>query len=68
MKKFVVGCINFFDNDLIMEVIEAIDWKDALNQHSSLKGNEDIIWPDSLKSAKIEAFNMDMMIDVIEIK
>jgi len=49
------------------EIIEAVDWKDALNQHSSFK-TEDIIWPDSLESAKMEAFNnMDMMIDVIEI-
>ena len=66
MKKFAVGYINFFDNDLIIEIIEAFNWIDALRQHSKLSKD---FWlsESSLEEAKIDAFNGDMMIDVKEI-
>jgi len=66
MKKYAVGYINFFDNDLIIEIIDGLDWLDALKKHSKLSGG--FYFPEtSLVDAKIEAFNADMMIDVKEI-
>lgn len=33
MKKFAVGYIDFFDNELTIEVVEANDWYDAFNSN-----------------------------------
>lgn len=42
MKKFAVGYIDFYDNNLIIEIIEAEDWYAALSSHTKLKSmNED---------------------------
>lgn len=75
MKKFAVGVIDFFDNNLVIEIIEATNWKDALLHHSYFLKSEDwkvleedySYFGDTLKDAKISAFNADMMIDVKEI-
>ena len=70
MKKFAVGYIDFYDNELTIEIIEAEDWHTALNSHTKLKSmSEDQCYlpSDSLEAAKNEAFNMDLMIDVVEI-
>lgn len=70
MKKFAVGYIDFYDNELTIEIIEAEDWYAALSSHTKLKSmNEDQCYlpSDSLEAAKNEAFNMDLMIDVVEI-
>ena len=67
MKKFAVGYIDFFDNELIIEIIEAEDWFSALSNHSKFKEDEIYLPNTSLKDAKNEAFNCDSMIDVIEI-
>ena len=69
MKKFAVGYMNYFDYELIIEIIEAENWQDALWQHSKLKEDD---WNkerfgNTLNEAKIEAFNCDMLIDVVEI-
>lgn len=37
MNKFAVAYINFFNNDLIIEIIEADNWKDALFKHSKMQ-------------------------------
>ena len=73
MKKFAVGVINFFNNDLVIEIIEADGWKDALGKHRafipySIEEMNEMFPDDSQEKAKNEAFNMDMMIDVVEIK
>lgn len=70
MSKFAVGYINFFDNDLIIEIIEAEDWLEALHKHSKIEQDP---WGDyfsnyTIDEAKTEAFNSDMMFDVVEIK
>lgn len=70
MKKFAVGYIDFYDNELIIEIIEAEDWYTALRSHTKLKSlNEDECYlpSDSLEAAKDIAFNSDFMIDVVEI-
>lgn len=73
MKRFAVGVINFFDNDLDIQVVEAQDWKSALGKHRafmpySIEEMNEMFPDDSQEKAKNEAFNMDMMIDVVEIK
>lgn len=70
MKKFAVGYIDFYDNELTIEIIEAEDWYTALNSHTKLKSmNEDECYlsSDSLEAAKDIAFNNDFMIDVVEV-
>lgn len=69
MKEFAVGYINWFDNDLIIEIIRAENWKKALFKHSRLQSddwNQDD-FGDTLEDAKSYAFNCDMMIEVTEI-
>ena len=69
MNKFAVGYMNFFDNDLIIEIIEAENWKIALFKHSKLQ-NDDWELADfgkTLDEAKNYAFNCDMVIDVIKL-
>ena len=36
MSKFAVGHIDYFNNNLIIEIIKAENWKDALFKHSKL--------------------------------
>lgn len=69
-KKFAVGVINFFNNELIIEIVEGDNWQDALSKHSQI--DEDLLDflinnKKSLEEAKQAAFNCDMMIDIIEI-
>lgn len=68
MKKYVVAFINFFDNDLKIEFVEAENELIALYIGSTLFNWEmpnDIA---SIKDFKTECFNMDCMMDVKEIK
>jgi len=69
MSKFAVGHIDYFNNNLIIEIIKAENWKDALFKHSKLiSENWDQSWfGETLEEAKNKAFDCDMMIDVIEI-
>ena len=71
-KKFIVGFINFFENKLVVELVEAENWKDALARHSELldeNGNpDDNSWlPDDIEEAKQEGYNADFLFDVKEI-
>lgn len=34
MNKFAVGFLNFYDNELVIEIIEASDWREAAMKHS----------------------------------
>ena len=70
LKKFIVGYINFFDNSLKVELVEAENWKEALAKHSSMvdeNGNpDDNSWlPDDIEKAKKFAF--DFQFDVKEL-
>lgn len=79
MAKFAVGYINFYDNDLSIEIVDAADWKHALLAHSKIgHTNENVDWlfksidlsesTLSLEKVKEYAFDGDMAIDVVEIK
>lgn len=64
MKNYIVGAINFFDNDLKLEKISAENEIEAINKHSMVNGSFE---SKTLEEAKVEAFDMDMMVDVIKI-
>ena len=69
--KYAVAGMNFWDNELSIEIIEADTWKDALGKHRIFKTEEDdngLDWlSEDVKSAKEDAFNADMAFDVVEI-
>lgn len=72
MSKFAVGCINFFDENLIIEIIDAENWREAFYKHSQIK-EESKKWGDyfndcTFLEAKRIAYKLEMMIDVVEIK
>jgi len=72
MKRYVVGHINCFDNNLILEVVEASDPHDAFWKHSKL---QDDCWgsckrdtegmdPEELQNW---SFDFDMSVAVLEL-
>ena len=71
MPKFAVGWINFFDNDLKIEIIEAETWKEALVHHSSIVPDR-TSWADQIsddiEETKEMVFDCDCMFDVVEVK
>ena len=73
MKKFAVGYANFFDNDLVIEIIEADNIKSAIAKHSGLTSDDDLIeWcatmPDTLKEIQQYFFDGDTLVGATEIK
>lgn len=67
MPRFAVGHISFFTNELKLEIIEASDWRQALDKHSSFVNSG---WsPEglTLDDAQRSAFDADSAIAVIEI-
>lgn len=70
MAKYAVATINFYDNDLKIEFVEASDLRDAIIRSSFCKDftEEDfLLLPDTLEEIKGLAFDQDAMIDVKEI-
>jgi hypothetical protein len=71
MRTYVVTVMNFFDNDMKSEKIEADSWKEALLKHSSMLNEDGSIGEDwfsnTIEEAKNDAFNADLMFEVIEI-
>jgi hypothetical protein len=70
MAKYAVAYINFMDNKLDIEFIEADGWKNALSKSQFCKGftAEDYAYmPQTLEEVKQFAFDQDAMIDVKEI-
>lgn len=70
--EYVVAAVSFHENDLKIEKVEAENWKEALSKHSLFTEDEkpgDMSWLGSdISAAKFEAFNADMLFDVIEIE
>lgn len=71
--KYIVAALSFFDNKLIIEIVEADNWKDAVSKHPVFRTDYeeigDVSWlPDDLEEAKEEAFNADIAFDVSRIK
>ena len=72
MKLFAVAYISFFDSELTTEIVVAKTIKDAILDHSKIKGDGVISWikgmPEDIFDIKHEFFNVDSMIDVVEIQ
>lgn len=73
MSKFAVAYINWFDNDLSIEIVEAPTWWEAVFEHSCLQNSRDI-YQDLIDEGNFDidewkklSFDCDSMIDVIEI-
>jgi len=72
--KYAVAYMNFWDNDMKIQIIEADGWKEALSKHTLFNKPEypedhDMSWiSDEIEDAKMDLFNADMMFDVIEIE
>ena len=70
---YAVAAMNFYDNELKVELVEADNWKEAISKHTIFKEQPtdktgDVSWlPDNIKEAKDEAFGADIVFDVIEI-
>lgn len=75
MKKFAVGYISFFHNELIVDIVNAESELLAVLEHKEIKRQESsekefIDWIkefDDFEKLKEEFFNGDMAIDVKEI-
>jgi hypothetical protein len=68
MKKYAVGVFNLFDNKLIIEIVEASCWQDAIQLHTKTPFvAEELSTFATMEDAKLEAFNRDGMFDVVEI-
>lgn len=66
MKRFVVGFVSFFDNEVKLEVVEAATPEDAMRRSSFLQGYE---FPAGAPVEMIqhEMFSCDASISVIEV-
>lgn len=74
MKKYAVGWINFFDNDLQIKIVEieesgnkSYDWRDALEAAFPGYAENVAFAGDNMDLAKEEAFNQEWLFDVKEI-
>lgn len=59
---FVVTYLNFYDNDLKIKIVKAKDWKEAIKEAFDLEFESD-----DLEGAKEDAFNQDVLFEVLEI-
>ena len=71
--RYAVSYMNFWDNDLKIQIVEANDWKEALSKHTLFNKPEypedhDMSWiSDNFETAKEDLSNADMLFDVVEI-
>jgi len=65
MKRYAIAYFNFFDNDLQIKIVEADGWRMALDKAFPV-----LYWvrEDDLKKAREQAFNSDVLFNVIDIK
>ncbi len=61
--KFAIGFINFYENDLTIEIHEGDTWKEAARKHSRISDDTIESFDDDLEKAKHDAFDIDTMID-----
>ena len=65
--------MNFWDNEMEIQIVEADGWKDALSKHTKFNKPEypedhDMLWiSDDIETAKDDMANADMLFDIIEI-
>ena len=64
-KRWAVSYINWYDHELTTVIVESESWHEALRQHPKLP-SEGIDYT-SITKAKRSAFNMDSMVEVVEI-
>lgn len=64
-KLWAVGYLSFFDNDLIVEIVEGKDWIEAINNHSKIQYVKEE--EESIDTAKTNAVDQDWTFDVKEI-
>ena len=65
--RYAVAVMNYSDNDLRIEIIDASGWRLALAQHSLVSDWDITSLPMDIDEAKTAAFDMDCMFDVKEI-
>ncbi len=68
MKTFVVGYINWSDNELVLEVISAENWREAWMKHSNIPFTDDYPIPDDVETAKTACFDVDCMMSHVEVE
>ena len=67
MKKFAVGVIDFFDNILNIEIIQANSWLDALGKHPDIDAEFLPKEVSSMEDLQNEYFDLYMTFDIKEI-
>ena len=68
MKRWAVSHIDWLDHDLVTVLVETNTWQEALFLHPKVE--KEAYEPDDLKdieAAKVHSFDMDSMIEVIEV-
>jgi hypothetical protein len=70
MSKFAVGVASLYENELVIEIVDAIDWKTALCMHSMMVKDdlkvEDLMGVD-LEAVKSSMYDSEMLVDVVPI-
>lgn len=65
MIEYIVAALDFYDNELVVKIVEADSWKEALAQHPIFW--DGVGWlPDDLEMAKDVAFTADIVFTVVE--
>lgn len=65
MIEYIVAALNCFESGLIVKIVEAENWKEALAQHPIFW--DGVNWlPDDLEMAKDVAFTADIVFTVVE--
>lgn len=67
MRRWAVGYINSYNNDLLIEIVSANTWQEALAKHSQVKGDDYLTVCPTLARAKELAFDAECAIDVVQI-
>ena len=66
MKRYVVSYTSFYDNDIGLDLVEAVDWQSAVQKS---RFSIDYVLEDTLnlEEAKQRAFDCDEVFSVLEI-
>ena len=75
MKKFAVGLADFYNNDMVLEVVEAETFREAIKMHPGFNKPDSAvkyeIWfddmPETIGDIKQFFFDGDMLVGVVEI-